>query len=99
MAAGLARRCEVQVAYAIGKAQPVGVFIETFGTGTVADDVIQKAVLEVFDLRPAAIIAALDLLRPIYAQSAAYGHFGRELPDFTWERTDRADALKAAVGG
>ncbi len=99
VAAGLARRCEVQVAYAIGKAQPVGVFIETFGTGTVADDVIQKAVLEVFDLRPAAIIAALDLLRPIYAQSAAYGHFGRELPDFTWERTDRADALKAAVGG
>ena len=99
VAAGLARRCEVQVAYAIGKAQPVGVFIETFGTGTVADEVIQKAVLEVFDLRPAAIIAALDLLRPIYAQSAAYGHFGRELPDFTWERTDRADALKAAVGG
>ena len=99
VAAGLARRCEVQVAYAIGKAQPVGVFIETFGTGTVADDVIQKAVLEVFDLRPAAIIEALDLLRPIYAQSAAYGHFGRELPDFTWERTDRADALKAAVGG
>ena len=99
VAAGLARRCEVQVAYAIGKAQPVGVFIETFGTGTVADEVIQKAVLEVFDLRPAAIIEALDLLRPIYAQSAAYGHFGRELPDFTWERTDRADALKAAVGG
>ncbi len=99
VAAGLARRCEVQVAYAIGKAQPVGVFIETFGTGTVADDRIQKAVLEVFDLRPAAIIDALDLLRPIYAQSAAYGHFGRELTDFTWERTDRADALKAAVGG
>jgi S-adenosylmethionine synthetase len=99
VAAGLARRCEVQVAYAIGKAQPVGVFIETFGTGTVADEVIQKAVLEVFDLRPAAIIAALDLLRPIYAQSAAYGHFGRELPDFTWERTDRADALTTAVGG
>ena len=99
VAAGLARRCEVQVAYAIGKAQPVGVFIETFGTGTVADEVIQKAVLEGFDLRPAGIIAALDLLRPIYAQSAAYGHFGRELPDFTWERTDRADALKAAVGG
>ncbi|GHJ60938.1 S-adenosylmethionine synthase [Nocardioides sp. OK12] len=98
VAAGLARRCEVQVAYAIGKAQPVGVFVETFGTGTVADDVIQKAVLDVFDLRPAAIIDALDLLRPIYAQSAAYGHFGRELPDFTWERTDRADALKAAVG-
>ncbi|MEE3126777.1 MAG: methionine adenosyltransferase [Actinomycetota bacterium] len=96
VAAGLARRCEVQVAYAIGKAQPVGVFVETFGTGTVADEKIQAAVLEVFDLRPAAIIHDLDLLRPIYAQTAAYGHFGRELPDFTWERTDRADALKAA---
>ena len=93
------RRCEVQVAYAIGKAQPVGVFVETFGTGTVADEKIQAAVLEVFDLRPAAIINDLDLLRPIYAKTAAYGHFGRELPDFTWERTDRADALKAAVGG
>jgi S-adenosylmethionine synthetase len=99
VAAGLAKRCEAQVAYAIGKAQPVGVFIETFGTGTVSDEQIQKAVLEVFDLRPAAIIADLDLLRPIYAQTAAYGHFGRELPDFTWERTDRAEALKAAVGG
>jgi S-adenosylmethionine synthetase len=99
VAAGLARRCEVQVAYAIGKAQPVGVFVETFGTGTVSDEAIQKAVLEVFDLRPAAIIADLDLLRPIYAQTAAYGHFGRELPDFTWERTDRAEALKAAVAG
>ncbi|ANH39437.1 S-adenosylmethionine synthase [Nocardioides dokdonensis FR1436] len=98
VAAGLARRCEVQVAYAIGKAQPVGVFVETFGTGTVSDDRIQAAVLEVFDLRPAAIIDALDLLRPIYAQTAAYGHFGRELPDFTWERTDRAEQLKAAVG-
>ena len=98
VAAGLARRCEVQVAYAIGKAQPVGVFIETFGTGVVPDEAIQKAVLEVFDLRPAAIIADLDLLRPIYAKTAAYGHFGRELPDFTWERTDRADALKAAAG-
>jgi S-adenosylmethionine synthetase len=97
VAAGLARRCEVQVAYAIGKAHPVGLFVETFGTGVVADDQIQKAVLEVFDLRPAAIIAALDLLRPIYAQTAAYGHFGRDLPDFTWERTDRADALKAAA--
>ena len=97
VAAGLARRCEVQVAYAIGKAQPVGVFVETFGTGTVADEKIQAAVLEVFDLRPAAIIHDLDLLRPIYAKTAAYGHFGRELPDFTWERTDRAEALKAAV--
>ena len=98
VAAGLARRCEVQVAYAIGKAHPVGLFVETFGTGTVADEVIQKAVLEVFDLRPAAIIADLDLLRPIYAQTAAYGHFGRDLPDFTWEGTGRADALAAATG-
>jgi len=98
VAAGLARRCEVQVAYAIGKAQPVGVFVDTFGTETVPVAAIQKAVLEVFDLRPAAIIRDLDLLRPIYAQTAAYGHFGRELPDFTWERTDRVDALKAAAG-
>ena len=98
VAAGLARRAEVQVAYAIGKAQPVGVFVQTFGTGVVPDEVIQKAVLEVFDLRPAAIIRDLDLLRPIYAQTSAYGHFGRELPDFTWERTDRADKLKAAAG-
>ena len=97
VAAGLARRCEVQVAYAIGKAHPVGVFVETFGTGVAGDDQIQAAVLEVFDLRPAAIIRDLDLLRPIYRPTAAYGHFGRELPDFTWERTDRAEALKAAV--
>ncbi len=99
VAAGLARRCEAQVAYAIGKAAPVGVFIETFGTGVVPDEAIQQAVLEVFDLRPAAIIRDLDLLRPIYAQTAAYGHFGRELPDFSWESTDRADKLKAAAGG
>jgi S-adenosylmethionine synthetase len=98
VAAGLARRAEVQVAYAIGKAQPVGVFVQTFGTGKVDDEAIQKAVLEVFDLRPAAIIRDLDLLRPIYAQTSAYGHFGRELPDFTWEKTDRADALRAAAG-
>ncbi|CAM3743490.1 methionine adenosyltransferase [Nocardioides zeicaulis] len=98
VAAGLARRCEAQVAYAIGKAAPVGVFIETFGTGVVPDEAIQQAVLEVFDLRPAAIIRDLDLLRPIYAQTSAYGHFGRELPDFTWENTDRADKLKAAAG-
>jgi S-adenosylmethionine synthetase len=97
VAAGLARRCEVQVAYAIGKAHPVGLFVETFGTATVAPGVIQDAVVAVFDLRPAAIIRDLDLLRPIYAQTAAYGHFGRELPDFTWERTDRVDALKAAA--
>ncbi len=98
VAAGLARRCEVQVAYAIGKAQPVGVFVETFGTGVLPDSDIQTAVLAVFDLRPAAIIRDLDLLRPIYTATAAYGHFGRELPDFSWERTDRADALKAAAG-
>jgi S-adenosylmethionine synthetase len=97
VAAGLATRCEVQVAYAIGKAHPVGLFVETFGTGLVPDVQIQNAVLAVFDLRPGAIIADLDLLRPIYAQTAAYGHFGRDLPDFTWERTDRADSLKAAV--
>jgi S-adenosylmethionine synthetase len=97
VAAGLAERVEVQVAYAIGKAAPVGLFVETFGTETVAPGVIQDAVVSVFDLRPAAIIRDLDLLRPIYAQTAAYGHFGRELPDFTWERTDRVDALQAAA--
>ncbi|MFF6789020.1 methionine adenosyltransferase [Streptomyces filamentosus] len=97
VAAGLARRCEVQVAYAIGKAEPVGLFVETFGTGTVPVDRIQEAVSTVFDLRPAAIIRDLDLKRPVYAGTAAYGHFGRELPDFTWERTDRVDALRTAV--
>jgi S-adenosylmethionine synthetase len=98
VAAGLARRCEVQVAYAIGKAHPVGFYVDCFGTETVPVGSIQKAVLEVFDLRPAAIIRDLDLLRPIYAQTAAYGHFGRELPDFTWERTDRAESLREAAG-
>ncbi|MFB6614010.1 methionine adenosyltransferase [Streptomyces sp. NPDC085524] len=97
VAAGLASRCEVQVAYAIGKAEPVGLFVETFGTEKTEITKIQAAISEVFDLRPAAIIRDLDLLRPIYAQTAAYGHFGRELPDFTWERTDRAEALKAAA--
>lgn len=97
VAAGLARRCEVQVAYAIGKARPVGVFVETFGTETVPVSKIQEAVLSVFDLRPAAIIADLNLLRPIYSATAAYGHFGRELPNFTWERTDRVDALRASI--
>ncbi|MER8039737.1 methionine adenosyltransferase [Streptomyces hydrogenans] len=97
VAAGLARRCEVQVAYAIGKAEPVGLFVETFGTETVPVERIQDAVREVFDLRPAAVIRDLDLKRPIYAATAAYGHFGRELPDFTWERTDRVDALRRAV--
>ena len=98
VAAGLARRAEVQVAYAIGKAEPVGLFVETFGTETAPVQKIQEAVTRVFDLRPAAIIRDLDLLRPIYSQTAAYGHFGRELPDFTWERTDRAEELKRAVG-
>lgn len=98
VAAGLADRLEVQVAYAIGKAAPVGLYVETFGTGHVPDEVITSAVLEVFDLRPKAIIDQLDLLRPIYAQTAAYGHFGRELADFTWERTDRADDLRSAAG-
>ncbi|MGW2896154.1 methionine adenosyltransferase [Streptomyces sp. NPDC001212] len=98
VAAGLASRCEVQVAYAIGKAEPVGLFVETFGTHKVEPEKIEKAIDEVFDLRPAAIIRDLDLLRPIYAQTAAYGHFGRELPDFTWERTDRVDALREAAG-
>ena len=97
VAAGLATSCEVQVAYAIGKAEPVGLFVETFGTGSAADEKIQEAVTEVFDLRPAAIIRDLDLLRPIYAQTAANGHFGRTGDDFTWERTDRADDLKRLV--
>jgi S-adenosylmethionine synthetase len=94
VAAGLARRCEVQVAYAIGKAQPVGMFVETFGTESVPAAKIADAITQVFDLRPAAIIRDLDLKRPIYTQTAAYGHFGRELPDFSWERTDRAEDLK-----
>ena len=98
VAAELAGRCEVQIAYAIGKAHPVGLFVECFGTETVPVDRIQDAVLGVFDLRPAAIIRDLDLLRPIYSQTAAYGHFGRELPDFTWERTDRVEALQNAAG-
>ena len=97
VAAGLADRCEVQVAYAIGKAKPVGLFIETFGTEKFDVLKISRAVNEVFDLRPAAVIRDLNLLRPIYAKTAAYGHFGRELPDFTWEKTDRASALKALV--
>lgn len=97
VAAGLADRCEVQVAYAIGKAQPVGLFVETFGTEKFDLAKISDAVKEVFDLRPAAIIRDLNLLRPIYGKTAAYGHFGRELPDFTWEKTDRAAALKALV--
>jgi S-adenosylmethionine synthetase len=98
VAAGLAERCEAQVAYAIGKAHPVSLFVECFGTETVPVERIEKAINEVFDLRPAAIIRDLELLRPIYQQTAAYGHFGRELPDFTWERTDRVADLKSAAG-
>jgi S-adenosylmethionine synthetase len=98
VAAGLADRCETQIAYAIGKAKPVGMFVECFGTEHVPVERIQDAVLEVFDLRPAAIIKDLDLLRPIYAQTSAFGHFGREEPDFSWERTDRTNALRSAAG-
>ncbi|GAA2137224.1 methionine adenosyltransferase [Glycomyces algeriensis] len=97
VAAGLAERCEVQVAYAIGKAKPVSVAVDAQGTETVDPARIERAVLEVFDLRPAAIIRDLNLIRPIYSRTAAYGHFGRELPEFTWEATDRAAALKEAV--
>jgi len=98
VAAGLADRLEVQVAYAIGKASPVGLYVEAFGTAHVPEERIIEAITEVFDLRPGAIIRDLDLLRPIYAATATYGHFGRELPDFTWERTDRIDALRSASG-
>jgi S-adenosylmethionine synthetase len=97
VAAGFADKLEVQVAYAIGKAAPVGLYVETFGTGKLPDDRIIDAITEVFDLRPAAIIQHLDLLRPIYGSTATYGHFGRELPDFTWERLDRVADLQAAA--
>ena len=97
VAAGLASRCEVQVAYAIGRAHPVGLYVETFGTGTVPVERLTKAIRDVFDLRPAALIRDLDLLRPVYRKTAAYGHFGRELPQFTWERTDRVADLQAAL--
>lgn len=97
VAAGLAKRCEVQIAYAIGMARPVSLMVETFGTGTYSENVIAQAVEEVFDLRPGAIIDALDLRRPIYRKTAAYGHFGRELPEFTWEKRDKVEALQAAV--
>jgi S-adenosylmethionine synthetase len=98
VAAGLARRCEIQVAYAIGTAHPVGLYVETFGTEKVPVDRLTAAIREVFDLRPAAIVRDLDLLRPIYSRTAAYGHFGRELADFTWERTDRVLDLHSALG-
>jgi S-adenosylmethionine synthetase len=98
VAAGLAKRCECQVAYAIGKAQPVGFYVDCYGTEQAPLDVIEKAVQQVFDLRPAAIIRDLDLRRPIYAKTAAYGHFGRSEPEFTWEKTDRAADLRSAAG-
>ncbi|GAA1218272.1 methionine adenosyltransferase [Rhodoglobus aureus] len=98
VAAGLADRLEIQIAYAIGRAAPVSLYVETFGTGHVSDEAILGAINEVFDLRPGAIIRDLDLLRPIYAKTATYGHFGRELPEFTWERLDRVEALRRAAG-
>ncbi|WP_394713759.1 methionine adenosyltransferase [uncultured Desulfuromonas sp.] len=98
VAAGLAEKCEVQIAYAIGVAEPVSVMINAFGTGVIASDQIARIVQEEFDLRPAAIIETLDLLRPIYRPTAAYGHFGRELPDFTWEKTDRVASLRSRAG-
>ncbi|MFQ5546304.1 MAG: methionine adenosyltransferase domain-containing protein, partial [Acidiferrobacterales bacterium] len=98
VAAGLAERCEIQVAYAIGVAQPLSVHIETFGTGKIADDKIEQLVRNHFDLRPKAIIQELDLQRPIFTPTAAYGHFGRSEPNFTWERTDKAKVLGDELG-
>jgi S-adenosylmethionine synthetase len=98
VAAGLCDRCEVQVAYAIGVAQPVSIMVHTFGTGKVTEERLSELVREVFDMRPAAIIEQLDLLRPIYRKTSAYGHFGRELPEFTWEKTDKAALLKQKAG-
>jgi S-adenosylmethionine synthetase len=98
VAAGLAKRCEVQVAYAIGVAEPVSVMVECFGTNAIPEERIEKAVRETFSLKPASIIEDLELLRPIYEKTAAYGHFGRSEPEFSWERTDRAEALRAATG-
>jgi S-adenosylmethionine synthetase len=98
VASGAASRCEVQVAYAIGVAKPVSLMIETFGTSSIDDEAIEKAVQDVFDLRPRAIIEQLDLLKPKYRKTAAYGHFGRELPEFTWEQLTKLDELKRALG-
>ncbi|MFM7492806.1 MAG: methionine adenosyltransferase domain-containing protein, partial [Acidimicrobiaceae bacterium] len=97
VASGAAKRCELQVAYAIGMAQPVSIFVETFGTNTVDESLIEAAVREVFDLRPAAILRDLDLKRPIYQKTAAYGHFGRNEPNFTWEKLSKLKEFKAAV--
>jgi S-adenosylmethionine synthetase len=98
VAAGLADKAEVQVAYAIGAARPVGLYVEAFGTAKVDESRLTKAILEVFDLRPRAIIQELDLLRPIYGKTSTYGHFGRELPEFTWERTNKVADLQRALG-
>jgi S-adenosylmethionine synthetase len=98
VAAGLASKCEVQIAYAIGVAKPVSMMVNTFGTGKIADEKIVKLIEAHFDLRPKGIIQSLNLLRPIYAKTAAYGHFGREEPEFTWENTDKAEALRADAG-
>ncbi|HPU80866.1 methionine adenosyltransferase domain-containing protein, partial [Accumulibacter sp.] len=98
VAAGLAERCEVQVAYAIGVARPVSLMVNTFGTGKVSDEIIVDLIGKHFDLRPKGIIQSLDLLRPIYRKTAAYGHFGRDEPEFTWEVTDKAAALRSAAG-
>jgi S-adenosylmethionine synthetase len=98
VAAGLAKQCQVQVAYAIGVAQPMNITVYTEGTGVIPDDKLSALVAEHFDLRPKGIIQMLDLLRPIYEKTAAYGHFGREEPEFTWERTDKAQILRAAAG-
>jgi S-adenosylmethionine synthetase len=99
VAAGLAARCEIQIAYAIGIAKPVSVYVDTFGTGVIPDTRIAKIVRDIFDLRPKGIVNMLDLLKPVYQQTAAYGHFGRTEKSFTWERTDKAAALRAAAGG
>jgi S-adenosylmethionine synthetase len=98
VAAGLASKCQIQISYAIGIAKPTSVMVTTFGTGKVSDEKIEQLVREHFDLRPKGIVQMLNLLRPIYRKSAAYGHFGRDEPEFSWERTDKAAALKAAAG-
>jgi S-adenosylmethionine synthetase len=98
VAAGLARQCQIQVSYAIGVAKPTSISIDTFGTGKIPNEKIAELVLEHFDLRPKGIVQQLDLLRPIYSKTAAYGHFGREEPEFSWERTDKAEILRAAAG-
>jgi S-adenosylmethionine synthetase len=98
VAAGVCEKCEVQVAYAIGVAEPVSVMVNTFGTGTIAESRIAQLIRDVFDLRPRAIIEQLDLLRPIYKLTAAYGHFGRELPEFTWEKKDKAEIIRSKAG-